>query len=583
MMRPCPLQNSFLGSEQRFSSPTLLTAVERESRLLLVSRFWAENEERGLHVFWVAGSTELEQESSECSHGDTSLRSYCATTSEHEPSIFLLDVRDIALMSLHGGPRGPAQFSPVSSIGTLSTGEDYFVYRFALYWDGFEVQTGKAATGEGFYLICLNLSLAARSSSSAVRVLSLAPPGACADEILKSIFDDVLHGLTRGFVDYDADGRKRRIFLDLVGFLGDTPALNSFLDVLGHTSTACCHLCRYVRGSSTLIGSRYTAGHSHGMISHAMRTYFQHAAVRDCAAQAETCRILGMKAQVPSTTKVIYSLRERMFRARTAVPKTSTGQPVVPHYIDPYRACLIAPDHLLTGHLRDCISLALRLLPSQFYRQSCERFMTGFLADASLPIQNQLVDHSKKSLFGMSMSELYALSVIADEAFSAGCRYASENRHESKLISDKCGEDLRLVTSCSTLISELWYYPRMNTDGYRSVELFNRENGNEKTRRLQILVHRHLEKVTAVCRMSDSDVLELEDRHCPRQRKLELSKIMRETLAAIKAVDKPNLHRLRELVHTTLPLVGYVGRIGELVLEKAHQTLKRSIKQSNNR
>lgn len=43
-------------------------------------------------------------------------------------------------------------------------------------------------------------------------------------------------GITDCFMAFDADGMQRRIFLDLVGVLGDTPALKAKLDTLGHTA-----------------------------------------------------------------------------------------------------------------------------------------------------------------------------------------------------------------------------------------------------------------------------------------------------------------------------------------------------------
>ncbi len=71
--------------------------------------------------------------------------------------------------------------------------------------------------------------------------------------ILRRILQDVLEGATKGFVDYDAEGRKRRIVLDLVGLTGDTPALDYYLETLGHNATSCCHLCVYSRGATTLL------------------------------------------------------------------------------------------------------------------------------------------------------------------------------------------------------------------------------------------------------------------------------------------------------------------------------------------
>ena len=43
-------------------------------------------------------------------------------------------------------------------------------------------------------------------------------------------------------------------------------------------------------------------------------------------------------------------------------------------------------------------------------------------------------------------------------------------------------------------------------------------------------------------------------------------------------LDKPNLHRLHELFAHTLPMFGTLRHIGELILEKGHQPLKRAIK-----
>ncbi len=103
----------------------------------------------------------------------------------------------------------------------------------------------------------LNLPLSSRSSTNAVRVLSLTPPGVSGGSILMRILQDVLEGATKGFVDYDAEGRKRLICLDLVGLTGDTPALNYYLDTLGHNATSCCHLCVIVEEQSTLLGSHY--------------------------------------------------------------------------------------------------------------------------------------------------------------------------------------------------------------------------------------------------------------------------------------------------------------------------------------
>ncbi len=68
-----------------------------------------------------------------------------------------------------------------------------------------------------------------------------------------------------------------------------------------------------------------------------------------------------------------------------------------------------------------------------------------------------------------------------------------------------------------------------------------------------------------------------------RAKKSELNEELKLCKLSIKSLDKPNLHSLQELVHGTLPVIGNITRIGKLQLEKAHQVLKRAIRQSNNK
>ncbi len=190
---------------------------------------------------------------------------------------------------------------------------------------------------------------------------------------------------------------KIRIFLDLVGFIGDTPAINSVLDVLGYTSSSCCHLCKMMRRSNSIVGSRYARRDYHAFSSSVCRGMYQHTAVRDCGANPENLRLLGISAKVRQNHLPIHDLQVRMMQIRNQIPTTKGGTPIISGFLDPYRACLIAPDHLLTGHFRDCVNVAFRLLPTAKHRQSCEQFMVGLLKGCNLSTQNRLYDHEKRA------------------------------------------------------------------------------------------------------------------------------------------------------------------------------------------
>ncbi len=419
------------------------------SRLFIVQRFWTEHEERNRHVLWIPKTTAINPNTDE----QDPARLFSSL--EDGAQCFSRDIRYIELLSSPSRLRGYERIKPISSHGRLDSGERLlYLSLFFLFWDGFEITRGKSASGEGFYMINLNLPSNARASPNAVRVISLTPPGVKSDVIFKIIQNDIVTGMTTGFTDRDSDGNQIRIFLDLVGFIGDTPAINAALDVLGHTGSACCHLCRFVRRPSYLIGSRYTRYGSQGLSTHAGRSYYQHAALRDSEAKSETCRLLGMSPPEHKKHLPIYALRSAMLQCRHHIP-TTRGVPILSGHLDPYVSCLIGPDHLLTGHFRDCINIAYRLLPNREYRQSVEEFLIGFLAECDLPRQNRIFDIEKKVLFSMSMTELYALSVVGQIGFLRGCTAVHQSNPQVTL-SQMSRDAISILGSCSALIAHLW-------------------------------------------------------------------------------------------------------------------------------
>lgn len=181
----------------------------------------------------------------------------------------------------------------VSSMRMLDNGEEYFIYRFFIFWDGFSVHRGAEGSADGMYLLPMNIPLHRRSTPNAIRVLALAPPGVKSDSILPLLFADIAEGATRGFVDFDANGRRRRIFLDLLGFIGDIPAIDGCLDVLGHTSHAPCHQCRYYTTAISNLGSTATGVTCIGTNTACRRSASRHNEIRAAGAGVRTCSLLG--------------------------------------------------------------------------------------------------------------------------------------------------------------------------------------------------------------------------------------------------------------------------------------------------
>jgi hypothetical protein len=91
-----------------------------------------------------------------------------------------------------------------------------------------------------------------RAGASAIQVLGLTPPGASTTEVLRAIIPDIIEGTTDGFRTLDSNGKEVVVFLDVVGFVGDTPAVSHVLDVRGHNPLAPCPWCSFLRDVNEL-------------------------------------------------------------------------------------------------------------------------------------------------------------------------------------------------------------------------------------------------------------------------------------------------------------------------------------------
>ncbi len=132
-------------------------------------------------------------------------------------------------------------------------------------------------------------------------------------------------------------------------------------------------------------------------------------------------------------------------------------------------------------------------------------------------------------------------------------------------------------------MSDLWRKPVRHQDGFAAVRLYELENRNRTIFAIQEAVNVHIKRLQDVCTMADKDVIALESSSISRSEQIHLSRQQRSCHIAIKTVDKPNVHRLRELVYTTISMLGHVSAVGEPFLEKRHKSLKPAIQQWSNR
>lgn len=86
--------------------------------------------------------------------------------------------------------------------------------------------------------------------------------------------------------------------------------------------------------------------------------------------------------------------------------------------------------------------------------------------------------------------------------------------------------------------------------------------------KFQAVVKSHFELITVLCTFQKTDFERLNSISVSRAVRQELKKKEKEVRITLKLVDKPNLHRKPELVHTTLPMVKNVSNVADLIFEK---------------
>ena len=451
--------------------------------------------------------------------------------------------------------------------GILKNGDLYFVARFLLYTDGYSVSSVTTASMEGIYLVTLNFPESSKLSRDIVRVLSVGPPGTSPYEVLSKLENDLKQGATEGFVDFDADGKRRRVFLDCVGIIGDTPALNGGLDVGGHNAQAPCHLCRLHTHSQTNRGSRYSMTPRIGSFSATARSMDRHQAMVDSEADVETLKYHGVQTGSARREPFLHRLSQTLCLLEPNVHRDVEGLPVLIPGFDPYIASYITPDHLLSRLYINCLEFSLFVLGSKAKRVQFENIVRSSLAENGLDKQNRLFDCDKSQVLSMTISQVYSLSSVSSVSF-AYLIYESM-RANNGVVPGILIRALQLQQTIAAVIGATW----------------RREQCGYSVREVQIRVTEHIKMVRKTCALSENELKLLgmpgvSDRS---SRSLGEGLTSNSSTKVVKILDKPNVHRLFEFAFKTLPIVRHARVVNELSFESIHAQMRRSIERSNRR
>jgi hypothetical protein len=223
----------------------------------------------------------------------------------------------------------------------------------------------------------------------------------------------------RGLRKQNANWERVTIFLDIVGYFGDYPAVTHAMDVLGHNSRAPCHLCAFLRQDRTgTDGLNYYVYSTsvHSRASSFCREGRRINSVRSGVSSSSLFQSLGLMYQVDEIQCPLHILCDVLSKVRSQVLRTDCGAQVLPSVFDPYRSCMVAPDYLLFGLAQDVINATITLCSSRV-RTTAEGLMRDALCLQNLGRQKQLFSKTSLSLHTMTMSDVFAVLLVAPSSF----------------------------------------------------------------------------------------------------------------------------------------------------------------------
>lgn len=224
----------------------------------------------------------------------------------------------------------------------------------------------------GSYFLPLSMPLESRRSTSSVRIISLTPPGVSTNEVLHYVIDDIVNATVNGIIGCTPQAQLVRIFMDVVGFVGDYPASSKTVDLIGHVGSAPCTLCSFRRLPARLAqGSRFRyTTEVHANHFSFLRQAERHNSLIESNVNDNDANRLGLiqNYRVSDHSCTLIYLQQALNKKLDSIPVTEEGNPVVSGLFDPYSSNIGAPDHLLTGLSKDVLNASYRSLPSNTLR-----------------------------------------------------------------------------------------------------------------------------------------------------------------------------------------------------------------------
>ena len=441
--------------------------------------------------------------------------------------------------------------------GVLRDGRRYIRVPYVLFTDDFSSMGGRGGSSGGCYLAPLITPMYGRRTMDCVRVLGLTAPGVSSNAVLRHIVSDVVRCAVKGVEITESDGGKLIMFAEIVAYVGDYPGMVHCLDLLGQNGNAPCTHCTFIRTDLTTEEecSRYgytasinSADASFKRTKERMRTIREAPDTSDANLNDVGLKRLSAEeiAKLP-----LHLLSDKLQDAQPRIPLTRDLVPVVQTVFDPYQSYIIAPSHVLYGLAKNILEANIRMC-SPLQRKQVDSLIFRVLSSCGSTSEHSLINVEKAKLNNATISNTFAVLIIAPWAFRTVLYL------DHSVVSDRPEDTHELLLHALYKFRELYaeatFIPLKERDGAQAMESMN--DSQSYFSFLKGLCVRYVDLANQLCGLSPDLRMQL---------------------------DKPNLHRMVELFHHSVPRLGHVSVLDELMFEATHQPLKRALQQSNHR
>ena len=414
--------------------------------------------------------------------------------------------------------------------GRMSNGKRYYMYRMMLYADDFNARSTLFPKGSvgGLYMSPSSFHVRSRRSQTCIRTISLTPAGVSTNSVIDHIIEDLVTGTIEGFECIDAFGELVTVFFDIMGFIGDYPASSAVVDLKGHNATSPCTHCGFTFNKCTGMSVYSYTTSIHSCSTAHRRTQERTTSIRQAGLMDFQLKVLGLSSL--DTSDFINPSSCPLLRFASvhneALRTSHRAQHLRVFPKDGYALNLVAPDHLLTGLFKGVLTIAFMQLPDDEARDKLQICLRSSLSEYGFQSQSALYKTKNRKLVpGLSMSSLYCLLTVLPSTMQA-----------LGLLQELPSK--RLVLNLNRLFSLAFWWPTLHGDGRAAWNFIHGSKMSTFHRSLKALASNFVKSV---------------------------DKFSRSYPGLATLVDRPNVHRLLELVQHTIPLFNHVSYVCELV------------------